>query len=264
MRLRDEKIAVLIEYRRSLVLILLLLMVLVPSHAFRVRGTRGIAPEEYSQYGSTADYYICEFGVFGGGSYYTGDATPHIFRNIRPAYGALFRYNHTRRWSFTAKATYSDLRFSYDTQQQLPLREGEAFVPQHLKGDNVIVMADITAEYNFFELARGWVNRSTRPFSPYIFLGLGLSWQKKGPSPITGYLPFGIGFKWLMSPRCGLTFAWQTQLQFNDKLEGVDELNNFWELNGSNFMKNDLFSTFTLGITVNFATRKRICKVCGN
>ena len=237
-------------------------MPVVCCRAFRIKGSRGIAPEEYSQYSSRAEYYILELGPLAGGSYYTGDATQHIFRNIRPAYGFVFRYNHTRRWSFAAKATYSDIRFRYSTLQETPMPEGETFVPENLKGSNTLVTADITAEYNFFELARGWVNRSTRPFSPYIFLGLGISWQKYGPTAVTGYLPFGIGFKYLATPRVGFNFAWQTQLQFNDKIEGVDQLNDFFGLNGGNFMKNDLFSTFTLGITVNFAQRRKVCKRC--
>lgn len=248
--------------RKFLVLLLLSVFPAQMCMAFRVRGSRGIAPEEYSQYSSKADYYILELGLFGGGSYYTGDATPHIFRNIRPAYGVSLRYNHTRRWSFVAKAVYSDIRFTYNTLQEEPMPEGETFVPLSLKAKNILVTADIIAEYNFFELARGWVNRSTRPFSPYVFAGLGVSWQKYGPTHVAGYLPFGIGFKWLATPRLGFNFAWQTQLQFNDKLEGVDQLNDFWELNGGNFMKNDLFSTFTLGISVNFATRKKKCNRC--
>lgn len=252
-----------LRYRCILVLFLLFATSWDMCYAFRVR-SRGIAPEEYSQNSGPANYFICEFGIFGGGSYYLGDATEHIFNDIRPAYGAMFRYNLTRRWSFTAKATYSDFKFDYYTKQEQPLAEGEVFVAEKRYGSNNLVMVDVTAEYNFFELARGWVNRSTKPFSPYIFLGLGISWQKNGNNHISGYLPLGIGFKWLMTPRSTLSFAWQHQLYFNDKLEGVGSMNDFWGLNGSNFFHNDIFSTFTLGITVNFAQRKRVCKVCGN
>ena len=39
--------------------------------------------------------YLCELGLQGGCGYYVGDAAPHIFTNVREAYGIHFRYKFT-------------------------------------------------------------------------------------------------------------------------------------------------------------------------
>ena len=59
-----------------------------------VCGGNGVAAERM---------FRCELGVAGGCGYYTGDATPHIFMNVREAYGVGFRYRFDRRWSLQVK-----------------------------------------------------------------------------------------------------------------------------------------------------------------
>jgi len=47
--------------------------------------------------------YLCEIGVQAGCGYYVGDATTHIFQNVREAYGAHFRYKFDQRWAIQVK-----------------------------------------------------------------------------------------------------------------------------------------------------------------
>ena len=61
--------------------------------------------ETRAQVLSTDQPYLCELGVQGGFGYYVGDAAPHIFMNIREAYGIHFRYKFTKRWAIQAKVS---------------------------------------------------------------------------------------------------------------------------------------------------------------
>lgn len=195
---------------------------------------------------SAASNYLCEIGPIGGLSYYIGDANTLMFRNIQPTYGLLFRYKFTPRWALTTKGQYSNVLFELEPGTWEKSMLGQV---------------DVVAEYNFFSLRLGGYERFSHNYSPYLFAGIGVALHGKGQH-FGPYLPFGLGFKWQMAPRWGLTVEWQQQLFFCDNVEGYDIFDNTFGLNGMNFMKNDLVSTLTVGISFHFVREPKNCKMC--
>lgn len=200
----------------------------------------------FSCYSQEDLHYLLEFGALGGGSYYVGDATPHVFMNVRPAYGGYFRYKFDKRWNLTVKGLYSDVEGSYN---------GSDF-------KNRMVHVDASAEYNFLPYGIAKYDSRIKPYTPFMYLGLGTtahdSWRKIGV-----YIPFGIGFKWNFARHGHLSIMWQHQLYFADNLEGVEELNNKHDMNGWDVLNNDWVSTFVMSLSFDFLTRIKSCKQCG-
>lgn len=195
-------------------------------------------------YGEGASYR-CELGVLGGLAYYTGDANPHIFQHVSASYGGYFRYKFTPRWALRAKAQYASLGYKWE-DELCKSRLGQL---------------DVIGEYNFFRLRVNGIDRSARSYSPYVLLGVGVA--SHGDFQHFGaYLPFGVGFKWQMAPRVSMNIEWQHELFFCDNVEGKEELNNIVGLNKSNFLRNDLVSTLTVGIGFHFMREKPICRRC--
>ena len=85
--------------------------------------------------------YLCEIGLQAGCGYYVVDATPHIFMNVREAYGIHFRYKFTQRWALQAKASGQRIA-GYDYTIR-----GEKL---DTRWTNQLVNIDVMAEFNFF------------------------------------------------------------------------------------------------------------------
>ena len=68
--------------------------------------------------------------------------------------------------------------------------------------------------------------------------------------------------KWKFAKRFGLNLAWQHNLYIADNLEGMANLNNTYDLNGSNILNFDVTSQLTLGIVFEFAKEKAVCRTC--
>lgn len=192
-----------------------------------------------------ATNYLCEIGPIGGLSYYIGDANSFVFGNVQLAYGLMFRYKFTPRWALTAKGQYSNVLFKVNDAWD----------------KSMLGQVDVVAEYNFFNMKLGGYERFSHNYSPYLFAGIGVALHGKGQH-FGPYLPFGLGFKWQMAPRWGLMVEWQQQLFFCDNVEGYDILDNTYGLNGINFLKNDLVSTLTVGISFHFMREPKNCKMC--
>jgi hypothetical protein len=205
--------------------------------------------------------YLCEFGIQGGAGYYVGDATPHIFMNVREAYGAHFRYKFTKRWAIQAK--FSGQRIVGD---QYSIK-GEKL---DTKWSNRLYNVDVMAEFNFFRFAEGnEYDKRIKPYTPYIFIGIGAGMYndmtaegEKQKWTAAGYVPLGIGFKWKFSERVGLNIAWQHNIYFSDDLEAQSTLNDKHHLNGWNWMNCDVTGMFTLGIVFEFAKAPKNCRIC--
>ena len=200
------------------------------------------------------DMYHCDLGIQGGCGYYTGDATPHIFMNVREAYGAFFRYRFTQRWALSLQGNAQRIT-GYNP-------DGNGY-PASVNGKwiNQLVNIDVSAEFNFFRFDDSRYDSRVKPFSPYIGIGFGATAHSHF-SKVSGYMPFIIGFKWKFAPRCNLQLAWQHNVYFNDNLENVAEYNNSYGLNGSNIMNNDVAGQLLLGISVAFAMDKHRCLRC--
>ena len=201
-------------------------------------------------------HFTCEIGLQGGCGYYVGDAAPHIFMNVREAYGAHFRYKFTKRWALQAK--FSGQRIAGN---DFTIR-GEKL---DTKWQNRLYNIDLMAEFNFFRFgSANKYDKRIRPYTPYIFLGIGVGMfntAEKGPAA-TGFVPLGIGFKWKFHDRVGLNVAWQHNIYFTDNIEGQGVLDNKHSLNGWNWMNCDLTGMLTLGIVFEFARAKKACRIC--
>jgi hypothetical protein len=204
--------------------------------------------------------YLCEIGLQGGCGYYVGDATPHIFMNVREAYGAHFRYKFTKRWAIQAK--FSGQRIEGN---QYTIR-GEKL---DSKWSNRLYNVDVMGEFNFFRFGEDNKNdKRIKPYTPYIFLGVGVGMYNDiapdGGKKITaaGYIPLGIGFKWKFADFVGLNIAWQHNIYFSDNLEAQDTLNDKHHLNGWNWMNCDLTGMLTAGIVFEFARAPKPCRIC--
>ena len=203
--------------------------------------------------------YLCEIGLQGGLGYYAGDATPHIFQDIRETYGIHFRYKFTKRWAVQAKAS---------TQRIAGNNYDERYNRLPGKWENRIIGVDVMGEFNFLRYgARNRFDRTLYPYTPYIFLGVGAGLygsEMNKFNRVAAYLPFGIGFKWKFCDFMGLNIAWQHNLYFADNLETGANLDNMHKLNGSNIMNLDLTGQLTVGIVFEFAKAKKICLICNS
>lgn len=195
--------------------------------------------------GIRGERYLCEIGPIGGGSYYVGDATPTVFQHMRPVYGAVFRYKFDSRWSLAVKGQHGDIEYKF---------ENALF-------KNEITTLDFSGEFNFFKMERKMYDSSCKNYSPYLNVGVGAG-LSGAQNNLGFYIPLGIGFKWNIIPLLNLQVEWQHQFYLSDKLEGNEALANSYKLNGSNFLRNDMFSTITFGITVNLFKEREVCRMC--
>ena len=212
--------------------------------------------------------YLCEVGLAGGCGYYVGDAAPHIFMNVREAYGVHFRYKFTKRWAAQVKVSgqrISGHDYTMDGKQL------------DTRWTNQMIGIDMMAEFNFFRFGTAnKYDKRIRPYTPYIFLGVGVGmyngdwWpsntvDKTDIMPgthVAAYIPLGIGFKWKFHDCVGLNIAWQHNIYTADNLEARASLDNKHQLNGWNWMNCDLTGMVTVGVVFEFAKAKKPCKIC--
>ena len=207
--------------------------------------------------------FRAEVGLLGGVAYYLGDANHTLFRNITPAFGAVFRYNFDTRFSARAEFTHTTVRGDGFTSEGL----GFTFNGQ-------VQALDFAGEFNFFDLENNPHRRFSQIFSPYIFVGIGaMRYCYVGDIHIHSEcqgkrfnlsMPFGVGMKVKLGNRLNLNAQWSKRLLFADNLEGVSVLNNPHGLNGRNPLNNDMLSTFTIGLTFDIWRRQCICIGFGN
>lgn len=191
--------------------------------------------------------FFCEVGVKGGTGYYVGERASHIFNHPRWSAGGEARYKIDPRWSLRLQGLVHDIYFV----------NGDGGY------DKMHVNVDVAAEFNFFRLGMKQYDSRVKNYSPYIFLGVGCGVFRYDGSPTAAaYIPLGIGFRWKFSQRFGLNLAWQHNIYFSDKLEGLPVTNDRYELNGSNIFNNDLTSQLTLGLVFEFVPKKKICQMC--
>ena len=204
--------------------------------------------------------YHLDIGVQAGLGYYVGDATPHIFQDVKEVLGAQFRYKVDQRWSVQMKGQWQRIMYSVSD------------VEYH----NPMWNLDATAEFNFFRFGMHPYDQRVKSITPFLFVGVGTTvYQEHAlkatqPIEIQGkynlnlYIPLGIGVKWMFAERWQLQAVWQHQIyvQNGDGLEGLPQLNNSHNLNGINIMNNDLVSSLTIGVVFEFWKKRDICVHC--
>ncbi len=182
--------------------------------------------------------YLAEVGVNGGISYLIDDKNSILFNEPAFDFGLIYRQNFNERlsahieWNSTGQHYFNNLN-----------------TPTNKISLNMI---DMCGEFNFFDIVKKQYKPNSRSFSPYIFAGAGFAFNQN----VSGMnIPFGVGFKYKTGSRINFNAKWAHRLMFNDLIEGVKS-----ELNGTNFMNNDVISTFTVGVSYDFWKRPCDCK----
>ena len=215
----------------------------------------------------TERMYRCELGLQGGCGYYVGDATEYVFQDVREAYGLHFRYKFDQRWALQVKGMAHHIKGQF-TAGETPTSPVVAGAPGQT-WETLMVNVDVMGEFNFFRFGARQYDGRIKPITPYIGVGIGIgmcmekNWAWRGYSPVVQvYVPFVLGLKWKIADRWQLQAAWQHNVYFADNLEGIDAVNNAHNLNGSNFLNNDVTSQLTVGIVFEFAQDRKICALC--
>ena len=225
----------------------------------------------------TERMYRCELGLQGGCGYYAGDATEYVFQDVREAYGLHFRYKFDQRWALQVKGLAHHIKGQFTAEEAEMVRPGDRTSFQASEDATIIgqpwetqmVNVDVVGEFNFFRFGVRQYDERIKPITPYIGVGIGIgmcmepNWAWRGYSPVVQvYVPFVVGVKWKFADRWQLQAAWQHNVYFADNLEGIDAINNAHNLNGSNFLNNDVTSQLTVGIVFEFAKDRKICALC--
>lgn len=198
--------------------------------------------------------FRCEFGVAGGCGYYVGDATEHIFMNVRETYGAFFRYRFDKRWSLQAKGLAQRITGNNPDGMGVAVKDNGMWT-------NQLVNVDVMAEFNFFRFGPVQYDMRVKPITPYLAVGMGAALHSDFKK-VSAYMPVTLGMKWQMAPRFLLYVAWQHNIYFADKLENVEAYDDLHNLNGSNVLNCDLTGTLSVGISFSFSKDKKVCRFC--
>jgi hypothetical protein len=183
-----------------------------------------------------------EFGLFLGGSYYTGDLNPsgHFNRFTRPAGGALYRINVNPRFSAKAIASLGIL------EGDDAYSRNEAHRNRNLSFKSKIMEFAVEGEFNFLPYSTG--SKKLAISSPYVFAGVavyhfnpqgllgnrwialqpvgtegqGSTFSDEKPYSLTQFaIPFGVGLKINTAKRIGINFEWGLRKTFTDYLDDV-------------------------------------------
>jgi len=185
----------------------------------------------------TAAAQQSEIGAFGGISFYCGELTDNIFRQVKPAGGLIYRYNLSPRWALKADIIFSKVSGS-DGKTNHNYERNLNFV-------SPISEIGVQAELHFFKLYNA---TGKNHFTPYIFAGLalfsfnpqdslpgsplyslqslgtegqGLEGQKKKYSLTNVAIPFGIGIKATLGRHISIGAEWGMRYTFTDYLDDV-------------------------------------------
>lgn len=176
--------------------------------------------------------FMFDGGIQGGYSYIIGDSG---FDSYVVA-GIHVRYKFDQRWSLRAQV-----------QQHV--------YPAKSEWGNI----DISAEYNFFRYGIDEYDLRVKAVSPFIAIGVGITSTLKElkTDPVSGlkrvYVPVGIGVKWKFADKWQLQATWQHQVYLTR--DDLDKMG--WDGAITNIMNNDVLSTFTVGLSIDFFRLKR-------
>ena len=175
--------------------------------------------------------FMFDGGIQGGYSYIIGDSG---FDSYVVA-GIHVRYKFDQRWSLRAQV-----------QQHV--------YPAKSEWGNI----DISAEYNFFRYGIDEYDLRVKAVSPFIAIGVGITSTLKElkTDPVSGlkrvYVPIGIGVKWKFADKWQLQATWQHQVYLTR--DDLDKMG--WDGAITNIMNNDVLSTFTVGLSIDFCRLK--------
>jgi len=203
-----------------------------------------------------------ELGVFLGGSNYIGDiGTERYIDPNSPAFGLVYKWNVTDRYSFRGGFTFTKL-----TETEYNNSDINRFRRSY-KVDNAIQEATLGIEFNFWEFN---LHNSEFNITPYLFYGISYFRYNQfyvvpdgpfNPPIYNNYgkeekiaLPFTLGVKLNPNPFFILGFELGARYTFTDNLDGSNPENEYAnELNYKfgNIANNDwyIFMGFTISFT---------------
>jgi hypothetical protein len=181
-----------------------------------------------------------EIGLTIGQSYYIGDINPrkHLGANRELGYGALYRFNLTKRHAIRLQGLRINLEANDADSDDLDQ------VNRNLNFRNKITELSLLLEINFYEYKLGRIGEG---FTPYVFGGLAyfnmnpetefngnyyelIDMRTEGqgsPGGAKAYksgqiaIPFGIGIKAGLSKRVALNLEWGMRRTFTDYIDDV-------------------------------------------
>ena len=194
-----------------------------------------------------------EFGFFGGGSYYIGDINPtKHFIYSKPAFGAIFRYNLTKRYSMRFNATYGNVyAWDADSDDPFQVQRNLNFKSKILEvafgmevtmfNYNINNMKDPITPYFFYQVAFAKINPMTEYNGQEYTLqnlgteGQGTTLSDKNPYKLNQLtVPLGIGLKFNFRPRLAMSIEYGIRKTFTDYLDDVS----------GNYVDPDLLSAY--------------------
>ena len=203
-----------------------------------------------------------EIGLFLGGSNYIGDiGTDQYINPTAPAFGLVYKWNLTERYSLRGGLTLSKLKEKETNNQDLN-RFNRAY-----SFDNLIQEANVGIEFNFKEFN---LHDADFNFTPYISYGLSYFQYDQyfitpnGPGGNPVYTNFGkdqefaipiiLGLKLNPNPFLILGFEFGARYSLTDNLDGSNPGNQYInevDLKFGNINNNDwyLFMGFTISFT---------------
>ncbi|MBK9191493.1 MAG: outer membrane beta-barrel protein [Crocinitomicaceae bacterium] len=214
----------------------------------------------YSQGFKTA----AEMGVFGGGSYYIGDLNPDVhFMYSKPAFGAIFRYNLTKRYSLRFTGSYGNV-YGQDSDSDDPFSQMRnlsfksdilelAFgVEIDLFNYNINNMKDPISPYFFYEIAyfkmnpTGELNGEDYDLQSLGTEGQGTALSDKEPYKLNQLsIPLGIGVKFNIRKRMAISIEYGIRKTFTDYLDDVS----------GKYVDPDLLSAYNGTLAAEFSDR---------
>lgn len=179
-------------------------------------------------------------GFFGGGSYYIGDLNPlQHFVYSKPAFGGIFRYNLTKRYSLRFTGSYGQV-YGNDADSDDPFQVNRnlsfksdilelAFgVEIDLFDYNINNMKDPISPYFFYEIAFFKMNPTAELNGEYYTLqnlgteGQGTSLSDRQPYKLNQLsIPLGLGVKFNIRKRLAISVEYGIRKTFTDYLDDV-------------------------------------------
>ena len=204
---------------------------------------------------------INEIGVFLGGSNFIGDvgATNYISPN-QLAIGGLYRWNRSKRHSYRASATFSELK-GIDNRSSDPRR-----IQRDLEFSTKIIEVGLGMEFTFLDFN---LHSGKTLGTPYLYSGItathhdnhhfenGIQTPENSSSWAFG-IPMALGFKTNILENFILGIEIGARYIFSDELDGnISSSDNLQQFRFGNINNNDwyMFS----GITLTYTFGKNPC-----
>lgn len=183
-----------------------------------------------------------EMGFYGGGSYYIGDINPNKhFVYSKPAFGAIFRYNLSTRYSLRFTAMYGNI-YGADSKSS-----DEFQINRNLDFKSELLELGFGVELDLFKYR---INDMKYPISPYFFYqiayarinpktevngndvalqplttegqGSGIVGTKKNQYSLNQLtIPLGIGLKFNLRARIAVSVEYGIRKTFTDYIDDV-------------------------------------------